>query len=111
MGHADLYFREGPQAWKVCLLAFERTWEKDARAADKVLQVALRNDHSCLSQFECPEMRGVPPAVIVKGQSYPVRDPCGCPDIEAIDTAITRNVSIPTANFQVLGRCKQRGCK
>ena len=44
MGQAELYFREGPQAWKVGLLDFERTWERDARAAEKVLQVTLRND-------------------------------------------------------------------
>ena len=75
MGTAELYFREGPQAWEVCFLAFEHTWERDARADEKVLQMTLRNDRSCLGQFECPEMGCVPRAIIVNSQRNPVRDP------------------------------------
>src|SRR6476660_391964 len=111
MGNTELCLREGPQAWEECLLVLEQTWEGDARAAEEVLQVTLRNDQSCLSQFEYPEMRAVPCTVIVKGHRNPAHDPYCSANIEAIGTVITRNVCISTAKFQVLGRCKQRECK
>ena len=57
MGAAQLHFGEGPQARKICFLVLENAWERDARADEEVLQMTLRNDQSCLSQFECPEMR------------------------------------------------------
>ena len=79
-------------------------WEKDKRGAEIVLQVALRNAHSGLSRFECPELRGVPPAVIVKGQRNPVRAPCGCPYIEAIQTPSPEMCAYPPRTSQVLGR-------
>ena len=73
---------------------------------EKILQMTLRNDQSCLSQFECPQMRCVPRAVIVNGQRNPVRHPGRRPDAEAIQTAVTRNVRISTVDFQALGRNK-----
>ena len=103
MGHAELYFRERPEAWKVCLRPFERTWKSDTRATENILQMTLGNDQSCLTQFECPEMRGVPPAVIVKGQCNPACDPPRRASVEPIKTTITRKMRITTANFHALG--------
>jgi len=71
MGRTDLYLCKGPQARKVCLRAFERTRERDARADEEVLQMTLGNDQSGLSQCECPEMRVVPPVYHSQRPSRP----------------------------------------
>ena len=60
MGNTELCLREGPQAWEECLLVLEQTWEGDARTAEEVLQVTLRNDQSCLSQCRIPRDASCP---------------------------------------------------
>jgi|SRR6185312_5029271 len=101
MGSADLCFREGQETRKVFLLSPECT-EIDAWADKKALQVIFRNDRSPLSQVEYPDMASVPPVVIVKGNREPVRGPPRGAEIEAIDTAIARDVRIATVEFRYL---------
>src|SRR5215467_6852461 len=101
MGNTELSFCEGQETRNVFLLNPECT-EIDAWASKKVLQVVFRNDRSPLSQVEYPDMASVPPVVIVKGKRNPVIRPPRRPEIEAIDTAIARDMRIATVEFQIL---------